>query len=213
MIRSIETSLAIVPSCLNAFLQTLNWEGEIVFLHLSQTAHTCLKMTDIISLKNEKHSHDERKSCANTNSPLPNTLPDNNHIFFVFSHTFLVVFLRLLCPTTQLHAITTFLWEWVYPAFRPFAQEFVINHWRVILLQTIALQKGLFFHFIRLNIYCFLPSPKMFESSKQIRIGTDLSAVGSCEQLQNLSQHLQWTLWWENLCDWKRTLIKSKYEF
>lgn len=53
----------------------------------------------------------------------------------------------------------------------------------------------------------------MFESSKQTGIGDDLSAVGSCEQLQNPSQYLQSTLWWENSGDLKHILMKSKYEF
>ena len=77
----------------------------------------------------------------------------------------------------------------------------------------ITWQKGPVFYFLWLSIGDFLPFPKMFGSSKQIRVGTDLSAVGSCEQLQNPSQHFQRVLWWENLCVLICVLIKSKYEF
>lgn len=61
-IRNRETSLAIVPSYLNAFLQTLNWEGEIVLLHLSQTAHSYFK-TDYFFEKRDNPVHAHTVHC------------------------------------------------------------------------------------------------------------------------------------------------------
>lgn len=59
--------------------------------------------------------------------PLPVMLPGNNHICLFPSRTFLVVFLHLLDPTMQLRAVTTFLWEWVCPAFQPFTPKFIAD--------------------------------------------------------------------------------------
>lgn len=189
-----ETSLAVVASFFNDFLLLTEkvWLYSSIFPKLFILI---LKQIGISSLKNRKHIQKRQNPRCTHNSPFPITLPDKK-IFIFFTHI-----LGCASSLTRSYHSATGNHHLLTGEGLSSVQTLLTIHRQSLKNSSpdccVSLQKGPVFYFIWLNVHCFLSFPKMFETSKQVRRGTDLSAVESCEQLQNPNQYLKWTMIWK----------------